>query len=60
MEPQMMAKKRPDGDGTPDKTEKKKESQCWMVGWSVVQRWIEMEWELVGGTVEGEVIWDCV
>ena len=23
MEPQMVAKKRPDGDGTPDKTEKK-------------------------------------
>ena len=43
MEPQMMAKKRPDGDGTPDKTEKNLDRVGWWVGpWSKDDRM--MEW----------------
>ena len=40
-EPQMVAKKRPDGDGTPDKTEKK------LLGWSglVVPLKMKVEWK---------------
>ena len=45
----------PDGDRTLDKTDKR-EMWKWMVGWSVVQRWMKVvDWMGVPLKVEGNM-----